>query len=527
MADYTYVGSGGISVSGPRHYILNAGYVPDSGVVVGGSAVYHTSLPSYAYVMIGGVKISGPDYNIQDFSYCMTGGVRIGGSDVAHSVVHYVYMATGGVRIRGQASQLSANYSYAMSGGVHIGGHATVDTEIHLDILIGWNTLANIAVDIQIGWNTGSTPLFYFRVEGECLPLACPLEDTSITDKACSAGSSYYSIQNIVAQDVCDVCAQLQARRLIRYIKNIKKFSRPAREVDILAFEAKGIPQDCNTLVNVDFCQCVQCHIFCDPDTQETRLIKKGLIEPPIVNAPHTRDFAYRGNGRFLVRGEAIVSWKPNEIPITPDTSTILTNCGCSVPSTIYLTHGLEIGAKIKDFLARNGNTLPSTLPLYYSKVQQKWLTSVGFEGMSVDGIHQERWSVILEMECSHEVDGTTDEGNPSYWRAAATVRQQNLANNTSLNTRLQVGFLREGPCVRGELNIRTYVDTKTLKATTDSVGLVTDVKLEDKIGLFKSDYWLRHPKLRFDINIYDRSKALKHHLYGHIYPQLEISMVN
>jgi hypothetical protein len=600
---YTYVGSGGISLGGPSVEIVDYGTSGSGGARVGGSAVATVSssvnaggTTAYVYVGSGGISISGPNDDIIDYGYCADAKIpiRIGGSaqtDVDGIVVtsNHIYTMSGGIVLGGQVEEMLANYTYTMSGGIIMGGGAAFENEIHIDISIGWNTFAIITVDIPIGWNTGNTPLFFYRVEGVCEPIQCPpIADNDPANKHCN----YTFIKNIVASNVCDVCTQLADTRFLRTIKSIKQFSNPARESDILAFEALGkIDPLCNNLTPVDFCQCPPCAQFCDyekatvtPVTQKTVTVTENVYLPGMTyyysnlnpsgvfpsgdgncyilyeyfyytyengkikvfysetyryNCPSTTttttttttmgpSYGVTTTGRVRIGGEAIVSWKPNEVPLKATTGQVVTDCGCNVPTEIYFTHDLGKTNKLSNFLKRNGLSLPRTTKLSYSMGSSAWFTNITYKGVGLDGSSNERWSLILSLECTNVVDGRFDVGNPFFWKLVLLVRQQNESKNSTNDTRLQVNMTDGGPCERGELAVSAYINVSTVKVQPiDPPKIDLGATLSDKIGLFQGPSWVSNPRFFIGLSVHDVNSKLNSIQFGPLYPQIEVSRLN
>ena len=564
--DYVYVGSGGISVGGPQHYSLDVdyeavsgglvfggsadaavpirynyemsggivlggvaaddsyvktmgfGYTGAGGVVVGGAAAVQGV--TYSYVMSGGIHVSGPDNNVRDYDACMDQAqpIIIGGSAIVKAVTAFNYTMSGGIHMGGGIAGTSSTYVYTGSGGIVIGGQApSPGGEIIIDLAIGWQTLADVVIDIPIGWNTGKVALFFFRIEGECLPYACPpIYDGSESEKNCN----FSFITNIVSDSICDVCAQLSRKRFLRTIKSIKRFSRPARTADIEAFEESGVPQDCNTLEEIEFCQCFECAQYCQvvEDVNETN-----------QNDGETSDYVYVGNGRIFIRGHSPAQDKPNVIEgLTASTANILTNCGCSVPSEIYFTHDFAKANRLKDFLNRNGLEIQRVVPLQYTKSDQLWYGNLSYRGKGIDGSTDERWTLVFNLQCTNIVDGNVDYWNPYYWKFGVNVRQQNLSDNSFKDTRLQLTFSEEGPCLKGEMNVRAFLNTRTLTVQPiQPPNISLGASMEDKIGLFKSDYWAKHPRFLIDLDVHNRDVPERRIQFGPLYPQVEVSRLN
>lgn len=531
-------------------------------------------MPSnYTYVGSGGITMGGPLDNIIDYGYCAdaTVPIRIGGSaDTSGNGIvttaNFIYEGSGGISIGGEIEQTLANFQYTMSGGVTIGGGSTLENEIRVDIGIGWDTLALVTIDIPLGWNTGTTPLFWYRVEGVCEPLQCP---PVAMETGCNPDSSNYSyIQNIVASNVCDVCTQLANKRFIRTIKSIQVFSNPARESDIESFEAQGkIDPFCNNLTQVDFCQCPPCAQFCDYEgvsqgtntvtttqqitvqngykvTYELMVIRNRLgriIEqyyypiytPDYVTLIQTTTTTKPGytvltTGRVRIGGEAIVSWKPHEIPLAPDTSVVPTNCGCGVPTEVYFTHDLAKAAVFNNFLQRNGLKIPKTVLLSYSSANQSWYNSLMFNGTGTDGVSKERWSIVATLQCTNIVDGRFDTGNPYFWRLAILVRRQNVDQNSTADTRIQLNLAQQGPCERGELSMRAYLNVRTASVLPiDPPNISLGASITDKIGLFNGQFWINNPKFFTGLSVHDVDTNIQNIQFGPIFPENEVSRLN
>jgi hypothetical protein len=548
-ADYSFVASGGIRISGPRHYKLDTCYEMSGGMTIGGSAVVQYNSTSYAYTMTGGITVSGPNDNIVDYDYemVMTGPlVTIGGSaDVSLGLAHFTHTMTGGFHMSGSYTG-RADYVYIASGGVTMGGnsgsHDTIP-EIFIDLATSWVVQADVVVDLQIGWNTGQSIFYYFRVEGVCLPYGCPpINDQSESEQPCS----FSFVQNVIADSVCEVCAQLKSNGFIRTIKTIKKFSVPARRSDQAILEAQGIPQDCNLLEEIPFCQCIECALFCDYENVTINPIGSTIrvdqqftpghiyyfangvlirVDPsddgecyiiyefgdprnpyyetwkyPCPNTTRTitataPNWDVSTIGRVRIGGQAIVSWKPNVIDLAPDEKLIKTACDCNdLPSKIWMRQNFNQTNKFKDFLSRNAFTYPDNQPLYYNANNQSWLSNLNLSGLSRDGVTTEVWTVILEWACTTQIGG--QDLGAAFWKFGAYFNVRNVEHNTSTNTRVLMTFSRLGPCINGDVDFTIQLNTTTSQGDSDPRHQVENALLIDNIGLFKSATWTKHPKI-------------------------------
>jgi hypothetical protein len=118
---FVYVPTGGIVVSGYKHFRDDITYVPWGGVNVSGSAIASTFLTSYSYVGSGGVNVGGIHYVI-DHCYIASGGVLVGGGQGQNTLE---YIGQGGIGFSGSAGTSVPNQSTQGSGGITMGGTAT------------------------------------------------------------------------------------------------------------------------------------------------------------------------------------------------------------------------------------------------------------------------------------------------------------------------------------------------------------------------------------------------------------------
>lgn len=529
--NHFYIGSGGIVVSGEDHNINDFDVFTYGGLFISGQAnvksVKHfsynvsggilVSSANYNYISSGSIIISGENHDINDYYVFSVGGTHLGGS--AHSLFrkNYVDQMIGGLAVQGPPLHVISNYRYLVSGGLSLSGTANQESEIVVNISLRWVVFANIIVDITLGWSTGRAVLFFFRVEGECQPYSCPpIFDGSASEQKCN----YFFVTNILADTPCDVCAQLSKRRFLRAIKSIKKFSAPARVSDIEIFEQNGFPQDCNTLEEIEFCQCLECAQFCQvvEDINEDNQGQNG-----------SNNFHYIGNGRLFLKGGVTGVVKPNVIEgLTRDLSVIRTGCGCSVPSEIFLTHDFAKAAKLKDFLNRNGLVIPKIVTLSYNKNEQLWFSKLTYRGESLDSTGDERWSLIFDLKCTNSLDGIRDVWNPYYWKLGMSIRQISVSNNFAYDTKINLLFSDQGPCLKGELNVKCYLNVNSaIVESIEPPNIGLGVQLEDKIGLFKSEFWLRNPRFLIDVDVAVRSSSENTIKIGSIFPQNEISRLN
>lgn len=237
-------------------------------LTIGGQSGVATSAPPmYSYAWVGGLEVSG---NAADdltglpggrFPFAGSGGVGLAGvADLATSSVP-IYAGRGGALVGGGAEGSGAGFAYNAAGSLSVGGFgdAPASVEVLIDMWFLWDVLAQLDVDQEFEWGFGEPVLYWFQVNSCCAPTTC---DRFILDDGGQCHEAQM-ILTVLAPDVEDVCRQLTARGLNARVCEIRQFSRAAFKADQQKLAASGVPQECDNLVDVSFCQLPACMDLC------------------------------------------------------------------------------------------------------------------------------------------------------------------------------------------------------------------------------------------------------------------------
>ena len=90
--------------------------------------------------------------------------------------------------------------------------------------------------------------------------------------------------------------------------------------------------------------------------------------------------------------------------PIALPTQTINTTCGqCNqVALRLNFKHNLEFGAIFREFLTRNGYTIPQSFILFYNKRSDSWKGTIHYSGVAADNLNNtESWRINVDRGIS------------------------------------------------------------------------------------------------------------------------------
>jgi len=357
------------------------------------------------------------------------------------SIFHLIYSTFEPPYVAATAE--ASSFSYTGSGGFSFAGF----TEESLDIT----------------WNTESE-LFYYQVQGECINPTCENTGLDPSDDLCEVANPTF-IQVIAARGLSDLCEKLNnSNSPLKWpIQSIKKHSVPV-------YQTPGVDYGCNVFEEQDLEQVADC---------------LNLITEP------SSSFSYTGSGGFIFGGTGF----PDDTEVFSDTLSISdglvnTECGCNgIGLQINLRHNLSISNPLGDFLRRTGNSIPGKVSLEYNSNRGSWIRNYNFSGGG------ERWSVLFEWGCTDEVSGELL--STSAWKLSVYVSK--IASSKSLDSRILFVIPQDVTCLpttRLKFNVRINTITKTITSPSNPRLYV----LTDKLGLFKSSYWVKNPNLEFNI---------------------------
>ena len=183
-------------------------------------------------------------------------------------------------------------------------------------------------------------------------------------------------------------------------------------------------------------------------------------------------------------------------------TNTACGSCG-NMPTLLYLHHNIVNQSVYNNFLQRNGFEMPNPLPLRYSSTLGTWSANFQLRGLGGENsVQDERWRFVIEWSCINELGGE-NLGNSS-WKFSILAVQKIEDSSFDSDTRLVLIFSPEQICATTQnlsFDFRFSFDTQTEFVANQNNVIVESVLFNDKILLFKSEYWYQNPELRLRIS--------------------------
>ena len=373
-------------------------------------------------------------------------------------------------------------------------GVSAFAADITVSEVFSWNVNAYVGSSIDLTWNVNNNILYYYQVEGECLPQAS-CSDTGVDpqDSSCGEGiSGQQSLLTLSATSLSELANKIKTSSANKWpIKSIKKFSRPVRTTDIAADEARGIDHSCNKLEEIDgFCRMPEFKDLCFPSSDilvayigmsVVEIVVTEFVETPIVSVLSVETSA---------EPTSSVS-----VPITISQPNINVSCGCNpIPPFIYTTNNLFSNNALADFMKRNKKTIPSNANLRFNSFDNTWRNSYSFFGIGENDA-PETWRVIYEWACENEVAG--ESYSNFIWKYSLFVKRSTSLGD--LETRILYVFSTDPICQGNNksLNFSFLADTANNGSATTSPGTaVSMTTFYDRIGLFSSYFWQKRPLL-------------------------------
>ena len=412
------------------------------------------------------------------------------------------------------------------------------------DQKVRWKTNAEFYVEKNFRWNTGDLVLKWYRVQGCCSSATknenpsggCDIINFQLDDPTCVGASSQQQfIQNIAANSLTDLCNQLTNSGLRWEICSIKKFSLPAdlRGVDVNV---------CNTLTEVPFCDIPECIEYCIKTASVVYIKAKAWVEQVFVyessggeiilssdseiEAPEDAITFYESTGGEIIltsESESSSSWSNNmtisikafasvafeEIlfgenrntpSITQSAATVSTTCGLcdAMPMVLHLNHNLSKTGELVDYLQRNGQSLPSSIPMHYNSKLKSWLGHYHLFGIGENNNNgQEKWNFSFSWSCDNNL-------GDSYWKFSSLITKTDLSEGTDYDTRLIIKFPPDQICSYSQnfsFNFTFNVNTFTKFVDNNFDLALNEIVLYDKIGMFKTKNWMKDPVLRMIVS--------------------------
>lgn len=541
---HDYTTSGGVVISGTGVQIYNE--TSSGGVLIGGAS---TPLIEYNSTTSGGVVISGKagvtniingfvvptiddeeDFNVV-YNQVTSGGVLIGGVALDEYIA-----GTGGVLVGGDADT-SIITNITTSGGVLIGGVAvdehvvgiggvlisgTVDNTIianagidtNSGVVIGGTASVSVTIDYTkvFTWEVNTGVSYWWRVEGDCAPLECPPVSMSDT---CVNTPNYMALTYVMATDCNDLINKLNAQGWNWTIRSIKRYTLPVFTSDI----PPGTDTSCNPILDIDFTDCV----LTDDDLfAEDIEFTSDLDMELLVNAEPTSSYSFTSSGTIVISGDNEVNYSNTEIidfnkdldmelvevaftsefdsdVLQVDSSTVILGC-CStpIPRILYLKHNLQFANDLYQFTKHNNIKLPDVVPLYYSTKTKIWQGNLAYQGLQYQTDVLQNWSLLFEFGWITKI-GPTDLGG-GVWKFSMYIvdhKPSTINNPSTYNTKFTTYFDNKLFEKSNPVGFSFTYNVQNKKIVPKNI---IDLIYTDKIGLFKSKYWINNPLLKFNI---------------------------
>ena len=454
------VGDSGIELSGDAEFVEKLSlynYTPEGGIIVSGNANIVSS--SWNSEAVGGIVVDGEVDNIvsSNWHYVSTGGIVVSGNAVC--VLRPVYVSEG------------KSDTYPSYAGIILGGFAEypILSKVSGGIVIAGDSTARIPLRRYV-------PTGGININGESNVI-----------------SPYYSFEGSAA---------IYLGGEIGY-----NFLSLAYNVDDSVPITLGGEADNRNSILGDFWYTA---LVDDQPTlggdAECRISKLNYIvssNPNIVlggdggitSTYRSIDETHMGMGFAIEDLEVNYSLDGQPAPtLEAPTQTVNTTCGeCNaVPLKLHFKHNLEFGAIFREFMVRNGHTIPSSFPLFYNRRSESWQSVLHYNGLDGDNTNQTvSWRINVDWTCTSQY---ADENfSSSVWKFSLLVTKRNITTNLDFDTRLLLLFPSEDICLtadRDGFDFSFQFDTKRKVVSTRQNLIVDVINLYDNIGLFKSTYW-------------------------------------
>ena len=472
-AKYQYTGTGGIKIGGT--YYEKPFYVGSGGITIGGSAITNSS--SREYESGGGIIVSGQGlFKSSKFKIVGSGGVNLAGESKVISP-YYTWIGSGGISVSGSAT-LQNRFSFVSDGrsdvypsyaGIKVSGRADypILAKVSGGIYITGAAICNIPSTHHVG--SGG-----INIAGQS-SVVSPDWHYNGSGGIQMGGAVGYNFLSLAYKDGSGGIT------LGGDAPNRNSIGGDFWYTSITSPIALGGSADCRI----------------------SQLKYKPISSPNIIiggNAGITSTFvntnmSNMGMGSWLEDLEVNFSVDGADAPaIIAPTNTVNTSCGeCNqIALTLYFKHNLEFGNVFREFLLRNGLTIPQSFNLFYSKRLDLWQGTLHYTGVSADNLlHTETWRIKIDWSCTKEY--ADDDFASAVWKFSMLFTKKNINTGIDFDTRLFILFPSEDICVsadRDGLNFSFQYDTLRNSIYTRQNLVVDVMTLYDNIGLFKSKYW-------------------------------------
>lgn len=176
-------------------------------------------------------------------------------------------------------------------------------------------------------------------------------------------------------------------------------------------------------------------------------------------------------------------------------TPVIVACCPLPMPATISLVHNLDTVNGLSQFLARNGQSFPTNIPLIYSPVTNSWQGNLHYVGLGFNIPEKVSWSLTFEFSCVTTA-GIVDVGSGA-WKASIFASYKNLQTSAKASSRILLYFSNDQVC-ENVINFTTTVNVSTLQVSpTPILAAIVD----DDAQLFNNATWKKHPILKLNFS--------------------------
>lgn len=415
-------------------------------------------------------------------------------------------------------------------------------------------------------------PAVYPGLPNPPIPGGCQVMGIETDDSLCiGASGKQQFVQNLLGNSIADICSQLKKSGLKWELASIKRWSKAADSTD---------PNECNKLLEVpfrDIPECIEYTLFSDNIVRigvstfivdtiisytgsgeilfsgESDYSSDGVEGGPL---PGQSSLVYVSSGGEIVfsgSGESSSTWETEFIVpvgasvtlenleavfgVTPTAElsaiagTVNTACGTcdAMPQSLFMHHNLEGDNLFLQFVNRNGLIVPNPLSLNYSSKLKSWLGNFHLYGQGNDNLgSDESWRFTFEWACFDEFAG--DDLGGSSWKFSMLAVRKNEFTGLEIDTRSLLIFPPDEICKITQnlgFDFSFTLNTSTKLVTNDFNISASTTLLNDKIGLFKSKYWIRNPNLNFRLSRNDSPITLSRQDLSGILPSSNSLNVN
>jgi hypothetical protein len=445
--DFHVVGDGGMTLGTSAPYYLGTHHVTmDGGLVLAGEM--EATSPDWHYVPDGlGLSLEGdPDSNTSSFQMEMDGGLILSGTH-PDANMDFIQSSVNIGLILGSSSEITdIVYHFIADGdGLDLGGEPDVNSS-------HWSHTGSGGLALG-GESTQTSANWHYVVDGDGLDLSNPVLMRALPEGGLTIGGEATVALSIVAEGGMTLGGEAAV-------------TSPDWH-----YAAEGLLEL--------------------GSSAETSFLALGDY------------FVSMGADVELVLMEAQYPTESNLLPLTSEFGVITANCFCDpTPNRLRLSHNINTASIFKDFLYRNGLTLPSQLNLIYNQYDNAWRSSRHYRGVGSNS--NEKWTVLFEWICN--VDSTSSqltEDGPvypgiKYWKFSVLVKRD-IGGNIR-ESRVLYEFPAEVACDNEQIKFSFRINTNTKSVLIPEGLSVGSSIIYDDLGLFSGRDWQKKPNLLINI---------------------------